>query len=467
MAFRINTNIGAMNAYRNLSMTGNALATSTTRLSTGLRINSGADDPSGLIASESYRAQIGGLTQALANSQDASNFAKTAEGGLSEVNQLLNDARTLAVANGNSTLDATQKQANQTQLNSILASIDRIASNTAFGNKKLLDGSAGTSTTVINSAKIASASIGGKLGSGAVNKDDSIDVQVTTAATHASLTGTKVGLTAGTDVATTTGGSFSINGETFTFAANATAQDVVDAVNQKASVTGVTAAVGTGIVFTSTGYGTDSKVNLVDGSSIVQSSASAASAAGVDAVATVSYTDGTNTYTSTFNKGKGLDLKDADGNSISLTSSGNAVATLTDSVRVAAGASSFQIGGNAGQTASLSLGNFSSSSLSLSGLDITGTDISGALSKLDSAISSVSSARGSIGSFMKNTIDSNVRSLGVARENLSATESAIREVDVAQEMTNYSKLQILQQSGLAMLAQANSQPQAVLSLLRG
>ncbi|MFN7367614.1 MAG: flagellin, partial [Armatimonadota bacterium] len=85
---------------------------------------------------------------------------------------------------------------------------------------------------------------------------------------------------------------------------------------------------------------------------------------------------------------------------------------------------------------------------------------------IDSAINTVSTNRATIGSFMKNTLESNVRALGVAKENLAATESSIREVDVAQEMTNYTKLQILQQSGMSMLAQANSAPQSVLSLLR-
>lgn len=464
MAFRINTNVGALNAFRNLAQTGMELSKSTNRLSTGLRINSGADDPSGLIASESYRAQIGGLTQALRNNQDAMNYAKTAEGGLDEVNKLLNDARSLAVANGNSTLDSAQKQANQTQLNSILSSIDRIAANTQFGSQKLLNGSTGTQTSVIDTTNIASASIGGQIGTGAVNKDDSIDVQVTTAATKASITGSQT-YSAATDLVGA--GSFSVNGVSFSASATTTQQDVVDALNQKAADTGVTATItGGAIVLSSINYGTNAQIDLVDSGAVVNTAASASSAAGVNAVATVSYTDGTNTYTSTFNKGNGLDLADDKGNKVSLTAAGNTVTTHTNSVRLVAGSASFQIGANGGQTASLSLGNFDSTSLSLNSLDINTNDVSSALDKIDAAISKVSSARGEIGSFMKNTLESNVRSLGVARENLSATESAIREVDIAEEMTNYSKLQILQQSGMAMLAQANSAPQAVLSLLR-
>jgi flagellin len=104
--------------------------------------------------------------------------------------------------------------------------------------------------------------------------------------------------------------------------------------------------------------------------------------------------------------------------------------------------------------------------LGLGTVDITGSSTEVALEALDSAINTVATRRANIGSFMKNTVESNMRSLSIAKENLAATESSIREVDVAQEMTNYTKLQILQQSGMSMLAQANSAPQSVLSLLR-
>src|SRR4051812_8179126 len=119
MGFRINTNVSAINALRNVTNTGDSISNSITRLSTGLRINSAADDPAGLIIAESFKAQISGVDQAMKNSQDAINYVKTAEGALSEVNKLLNDARGLAVAAGNSgTQTNAQAQANQAQLNS-------------------------------------------------------------------------------------------------------------------------------------------------------------------------------------------------------------------------------------------------------------------------------------------------------------------------------------------------------------
>src|SRR5688572_16689637 len=144
MSFRVNTDVAATNALRNVGATNSEFSKSIARLSTGLRINSAADDPAGLVISESFRAQIAGIDQAIRNSQDAVNYAKTAEGALDEVNRLLRDARTLAVAAGNAaSMSEEQIQANQSQLNSIVQSITRIAGQTSYGTKKLLDGSAG------------------------------------------------------------------------------------------------------------------------------------------------------------------------------------------------------------------------------------------------------------------------------------------------------------------------------------
>jgi flagellin len=255
-----------------------------------------------------------------------------------------------------------------------------------------------------------------------------------------------------------------VNGYTFTTNAGTTRDQLIQMINDRTSETGVYAAVNgsNNVVLTSVDYGTDKTVTVTNTANLFSTAAGTSSDAGANAVASVTY----NGSTVTFNSGTGLNLKDTYGNSIKLSVSGNRVNNYTNPIQVNAGSSSFQIGANGGQTASLSLGNFSSASLGLGSIDITGTDITTALSSIDSAIESVSASRGTIGSFMRNTVESNVRSLAVTKENLAATESAIRDVDVAEEMTAYTKLQILQQSGLSMLAQANSMPQSVLALLR-
>ncbi len=481
MSYRINTNISAMNALRNLSNSNLEFSKSITRLSTGLRINSAADDPAGLIISEKFRTQIGGFDAAIRNSQDANNYAKTAEGALDEVNKLLADARSLAVASGNSgALSDAQKQANQSQLNSIVASISRIATQTAFGSKNLLDGSSGTYAASTSATNVSGISFSGNFNGSAITTNSVITVAVTTAGTRASVVGTRT-FAFGTTTIGASAGAFSINGVSFTAATTDTIQDVVARINNVSTQTGVTATYATGgaVTLTSKGYGTNATSNLIDSSGVLLSAAGTLSSTGVDAIGDVIIdTNGVTAgglATVTFNKGTGLNLKDQYGNTISLTDNGNLAAGNNAWGQINVGNSIFQIGGNAGQTASLSLGNFASSNLglnavagkNLSNLDLTtlqgATD---AITVIDKAVSDVASARGDVGSFQRNVLDSNIRSLGVSRENLAAAESSIRDIDVAEEMTRFTKLQILQQSGLAVLAQANSAPQGVLSLLR-
>jgi flagellin len=476
MSFRVNTNVAAMNALRNVSQSAGEFNKSITRLSTGLRINTAADDPAGLIISENFRAQLSGIDQAVRNSQDAINYAKTAEGALDEVNRLLRDARGLAVAAGNTgTLSSSAIQANQSQLSSIVSSITRIAQTTQFGTKKLLDGSSGVSASVTAGTLAGAINLGGQFAGAAVTSNTSVVATLTQAATQASVTG--VAATLGQAVGA---GSFSLNGVAFTTSSTTTGQQVIDQINAAQGQTGVAASFnGTAIVLNSTSYGSTSRIDLADANGIVRAGgAGSTSATGANALATVQVGTATALFTSSQNGNDGLTLSDADGNTIKLTSAGNVTASVQNQTlgQVIVGNSSFQIGANAGQSTNLSLGNFAASQLgggvvsglNLSNLDITtATGASNALKVIDAAVDQVSKSRGQIGSFQRNVLESNIRSLGTARENLAATESTIRDTDVAAEMTNFTKLQILQQAGMSVLSQANSAPQAVLNLLRG
>lgn len=478
MSFRVNTNVSAMNALRNLNSTGMQFAGSINKLSTGLRINTAADDPAGLIASENFRAQISGVEQAIKNSQDALNYAKTAEGALDEISRLMRESRSLAVLSANTgTLSTSQLQANQTQIDLITRSIDRIAQQTQFGRKKILDGSAGVNAVIVDSVNLRSLTLGGEIGTQTLTAGGSMTVDVTTAATKAEHIGTRA--TASADLATYqatalgASGSFSINGLTFNVAATDTFGAVVQKINEASGQTGVVAeAVHDGangqIVLRQTTYGSNFKVNLVDASGVIQAASGTVSVAGVDAVADITV-GALNpvTFTAGFNGADGLSLSDSKGNRIVLTEAGNAVATLSNVAQVTVGTAQFQIGGNAGQTTQLSIPNFSATALGFAGLDVTtAAGATAAITAIDDAIDALNLKRGEIGSFMRNILESNIRSLGVAKENLSATESQIRDTDIADEMTTFTKLQILQQSGLSVLAQANAAPQSVLSLLR-
>ncbi|MGV3617258.1 MAG: flagellin [Fimbriimonas sp.] len=473
MSFRVNTNVAAVGAMRNLGATNTEFGKSMNRLSTGLRIANAADDPAGLIASEKFRSQISGIDQAVRNSQEAINYSKTAEGALDEVNTLLKDARTLAVASGNTaTLSTGQQQANQAQLKSIVESVTRIATNTSYGGKKLLDGTSGTSSAVTDGTNVGSIKIGGTVG-GAAATTGTVTLNSLTAATQASVN--SKGFAALTT--TTNAGSFSLNGVTFNSSSSTTAGDLIDNINQASQQTGVSASYdGTQIVLKSNEFGSGGKVNLTDGNAVLRATAGTDTATGTDATASLNVGGTTVAFTGSQNGNGGLTLSDADGNTVTLNQVGNTTTTTARAIgQVTAGSSQFQIGANAGQTASLSIGNFGASNLgggavagkTLANLDLTtASGAADALKVIDKAIDEVSKSRGSIGNFQRNVLESNVRSLGVAKENLSASESAIRDVDVAEEMTKYTKLQILQQAGMSVLSQANSAPQSVLSLLR-
>lgn len=476
MGFRINTNVTAQNALRNLNSNSDMLSQSITRLSTGLKINSAADDPAGLIISEKYKAQISGLDQAIKNSQDGVNYAKTADGALQEVNNLLLSARSLAVAAANTgALSASAIQADQSQLASIASSISRIAQNTQFGSKKLLDGSAGVVASVTDATKLTSLNIGGTFAGASLATSSGVGVQITQVATQATIASKALAFA----TTTVSAGSFSLNGTTFTTQATDTAQQVVDKINQAAGTTGVKAVYNAGatrIDLTSDKYGSTQTINFSDANGVLRGAgAGFTSASGTDALATVTVNGQTALFTGSRNSSDGLTLTDADGNSLGLTQNANVVAANATMGQVTVGTSQFQVGANANQTASLSLGNFAASNMgtsvaagvNMSNLDLTtASGANQAIQVIDAAIDQVSSARGQIGNFTTNVLQSNIRSLGVAKENLSAANSTIADTDVAAEMTSFTKMQILQSTGMSVLAQANQLPQSVMKLLQ-
>jgi len=472
MSFRINNNIGAQRAFNSVSQTNYEIGKSMNRLSKGLRIADASDDPAGLISSELFRAQLSSMDQAMRNNNEALNYAKTAENGLGEMNKLLSDARSLAVASGNSaTLTATQLSANQDQLNSIVSSINRIAGSVTYSGRKLLDGSAGVTTQVSNGSKVSGFSFGGTANTTTITQSGMITINQTVAATAATYTSTS---TLSTGVVTT--GNVALNGVQFTLAAGSSLASVAAQFNAASGQTGVTAAVGTNnIVFTQTQTGTNRSVNFTDQNGSLSTAANTqARAVGVDATATISVGGQSVLFTGGQQGADGLTLQDINGNKLNITSGGNTVNTQLLGQVVAAD-STFQIGFERTTTANLSLRNMSAgqlgsgvvSGLTVNNLDVTtSTGAQNALAVLDKAIDEVSQMRGRIGNFQRNVVETQQRSLSSMRENLANSESSIRDLDVASEMTSYTKFQVMQQAGLSILGQANQQGQSVLSLLR-
>jgi flagellin len=475
MSFRINTNVGALSAFNSVNQVTDMLSKSQGKLSSGLRIKDASDDPAGLISSELFRSQINSMDAALRNNQEALNYAKTAENALGEMSKLLSDARGLAIASGNSaTLTAAQVAANQDQVNSIIASIDRISTTVTYSGRKLLDGSAGTTTQISNQTKVSGFSFGGSLGTTSITANGLITLQQTTAATRALYTATSL-LTTGAVAS----GTVALNGVNFNISAGTAGASLANVFNAASAQTGVTAswnAAGNQLTFQSVQTGSNKQITFTDTTGVVSSAANTtANVAGVDAAATVTIGGIAALFTGGRSGADGLTLTDSNGNKLLVGEGGNAVSAAAAVGRVVAQDSNFQIGFLSGVTANLALRNMGSSQLGagvVSGTTLNNLDFStaqsatSALAVLDKAIEEVSSMRGKIGNFQRNVLETNNRSLTNMRENLSASESSIRDLDVANEMTHYTKLQVMQQAGMSILGQANQSGQAVMSLLR-
>lgn len=483
MSLKINTNIPAMTAIRHISDTENKMQGSITRLSTGLRINSAADDPAGLIISEGLRSQIRGLNQAIRNSQDAVNMSRTAESALDEVSRLLLSLRAITVQSANTAvMDANQLAANQSQIRATIASINRIAEQTSWGTKKLLNGASGATASITQTNLATSLYLGSEF-NGEIVRSGNVTMTRVQAATQ-TTTGA-LATTFATSATAVNPGTFVLNGVTFTSGPGETVGSLLAKINAQSHITNVTAThtAGGGVTFTATKFGSNFPIQYLETTNILNGGAGSVPAVGANAVFTVTapVEPSPSTASETFTGGQGagidgLTLTSPSGNRLVLTASGNATAATTTIGALDVGTLKFQIGANPDQAASFSipsiyanrLGTTAVAGQSIASLDVTTqSGATDAMKIVDDAVRQVAFLRGELGSFQKNFLESAVRSLGVAEENMTASESAIRDADMAQEMTEYTKIQILRESGMSVLAQANRAPQSVLQLLRG
>jgi flagellin len=465
---RINTNVSSLIAQRVFRQNSQTLNTSLQRLSTGLKINTGADNPAGLIASENLRAEKTGISTAIDNAQRASNIIGTAEGGLNEVSSLLNEVQGLVGQTANSGgLSLEEKQANQLQVDSILGTINRISAATSFQGKKLLNGNLDYTTSSVTSTAIDNLHVStARLADGATG---SVVVQVTASATTA-----KVGYTGGTITGNTATIEVAGNAgaEQLSFASGTTVSSIVTAVNAVKAATGVSATVsGTAIRFESTEFGSSqfASVQSVSGTFSIATPKSTGTDAAVTVNGAAAQTDGRHVSFRNSNLDVDFDLDST------FNKPGNTTFGITG------GGATFALGSKVteGDKASIGIGSVSTGSLGdsttgfLSSLgsgganSLTGDNLVTAQKIVDKAIKQVATLRGRLGAFQKFQIGSTINSLGVAYENASAAESAIRDTDFAEETSALTRSQILQQASTTVLSQANSAPQSALSLLRG
>jgi flagellin len=398
MGLQIQTNVAALNAQRNLTVTGLKMGKVLEKLSSGYRINRAADDAAGLGISEKMRAQIRGNAQAVRNAQDGISMLQTAEGAMDEIHAILQRMRELSVqaANGTYAENGGERTSIGQEINQLKQEIDRIATKTVFNGQQLLTGTlSGTNGGATGTDLV----IGDQLTTGTVAAVTAVDVANATAQTYTFTS-------AGAGIITLTG---------------------ADGVAH--TLTGVTDLVA-------------NETRTLDFSTVGVSVTIQANAAG-KTVANV-ITDLTNAVDDTI------------------------VVTGT-------GAASLQVGANAGDQLSISFTNMQTNQLG-AGSDLatlitddqnvaTIASASALITELDGAIEDVNSQRGQLGA-VQNRLESVVKSLSVAVENLSAAESRIRDADIASLSSELVSAQILQQAGISVLSQANSAPQAALSLLQ-
>ncbi|KQO64923.1 flagellin N-terminal helical domain-containing protein [Curtobacterium sp. Leaf261] len=404
MGMSINTNLSALNTYRNLNSTQNDLSKSLEKLSSGLRINRAADDAAGLSISEGLKSQVGGLTVAARNAQDGISVVQTAEGGLTETHSILQRMRDLAVQAGNDSNNADSRTAITTEVGQLQKELGRIASSTNFNGTSLLNNNS-TLKFQVGANGDSNSQIAVDLSGANVSK-----VVDALGATQSSGTGFTI--KAGTDINT------ALKGKSLTFTSdvsNAAGNAVVDS---STITTGALTGSGTGGTFTS-----------------------------VDDVVTSLNADASfsKNFTATA-------TKDANGATTGFSVRAlNGGAVGTDSP-LGAGDTTGTLTGTPGDTTT--------------GLQFDSADhAQAAIRAIDQQIKNVSSARSNLGA-IQNRFDHAINVTNVAKENLTAASSRITDVDMAEEMVKYTRDNILSQAGTSMLAQANQSTQGVLSLLR-
>lgn len=507
----INTNIASLNAQRNLNTSQSELATSLQRLSSGLRINSAKDDAAGLAITERFTTQIRGLNQAVRNANDGISLSQTAEGALGELTNNLQRIRELAIQSANATNSDSDRAALDQEVQQRLAEIDRIAAQTSFNGRKLLDGTFGnasfqvganvgetidldlsdsvrrdslgevaTATSVDLSAVIledadavpATSALGAfTAGAGGDGTSDyAITFDTGDAGEALTVTVSDTATVSAADVAgafVTAGfvadGTGTVNGYTLDLGAEA---NITDAITNGT----LTVQRADGDNFT---FAEDATGGTAYGTTVPSFATAADSADGSEAVTATPYTLAADALTVQVGDADPVSVAAADYSSqqelvdaINIALGGNANASLNDDGTVSIiGSEDITIGGADAATF------FAATDYPASG-DLTAVNVltvsasNDVILRVDSALTEVSDLRSTFGA-IQNRFESTIANLATTAESLSASRSRIQDADFAAETAALTRAQILQQAGTSILAQANALPQNVLTLLQG
>lgn len=485
MALTVNTNVTSLTAQRNLTGSQATLNTSLERLSSGLRINSAKDDAAGLAISERFTAQIKGLNVGVRNANDGISLAQTAEGALAEVTNNLQRIRELAVQSANATNSASDRTALQAEVTQLVAEIERVATTANFNGVNLLNGSFANQAFQVGPNAADQVTV-----SSIVDSRSSSLGSNTLSLTGGSKLGQVVAATTNNGITAESGTAFKIttaDGGTsgaITYAGNAQADDIAAAINLQAAAVGVTAtATNSATLSGLTAAGTvtfnleasaisavvadandlTSLKTAINGASGATGITASFTTAGSTSSLTLSTTDGRDIALDTFAV-SGASNESIDFSGTTLTEGGTVAAIKVGDISL----SSTQGGlSQTGLTTAAEITNVTNGSFSDVGSVTIGTasGATSALAVIDSAIGQINAGRADLGA-IQNRFESVVASLQQTSENLSASRSRIMDADFAAETAQLTKSQILQQSGIAMLAQANSIPQNVLALLQ-
>lgn len=514
----INHNMNALNAHRNMNVNNTAAGKSMEKLSSGLRINRAGDDAAGLAISEKMRGQIRGLTQASRNASDGISMIQTAEGALNETQNILQRMRELSVQSSNDTNTAADRESIQKEIEQLTEEIDRIGNNTEFNTQSLLkgDGSTklegtgvtignmnkGTDRTTTETSITLEAKQDGQSTKGTVKLNGEL-INVDTAAGKKADIASEMQkqiqeqinnneLLKGQYKATVNGSTVKIeavkggkyDGDQGKIVVEANAKNMkadstdvgVNNIEGTAGTTTAATAANTTITLPDTdtaikglvGKGMtlgDTQIEFYDASKGQYSG----DAIGVD----ISGSDTQAKLAKAIidqagDKVKGVKVSIA-GNDLkveSITTGADSSVKVEDGAKNEGFEAIFQVGANSNQTISISIGDMRAEALGVKNVDLTTAKGSqNATATIQAAIEKVSTERAGLGA-VQNRLEYTISNLDNTTENLTSAESTLRDVDMAKEMMTFSKNNILNQAAQAMLAQANQQPQNVLSLLR-
>ncbi|MCC7485321.1 MAG: flagellin [Burkholderiales bacterium] len=502
----INTNISSLTAQRNLNTSQSALSVSLQRLSSGLRINSAKDDAAGLAISERFTTQIRGLNQGVRNANDGISLSQTAEGALAEVSNNLQRIRELAVQAANATNSASDRAALQAEVEQRIAEVTRIGNQTDFNGLKLLNGSfvnqvfqvgANASQTITISSLVDTRA--SALGSNVLLADGTVTGNVVQGAGA----GASNGIAAETDltVSTTDASGSVLTSAAITYAQHSGANVIAGSINRAGTSVDVSATATNSATLSALSAGGTVTFTLNtqtdDGDGTFTAVSSAISAvvsdqndlsALVSAINGVQSTTGITADFSTAGNKSSITLSTLDGRNIGITTfatntAGNqtvnfngttlteGAAATADAVKVGTVSMSSSRGqistANAAGDVFAAAGTNNSSFSSLAAASVaTAAGATSALAVVDAALSMVNASRADLGAY-QNRFESTIANLQTTSENLSASRSRIQDADFAEETASLTRAQILQQAGVAILAQANALPNNVLALLRG